>query len=271
MRIGIPSSSIVRLGGKATPATEHLQLEKQQTNFKMTQAEGKDIVEVKKCRDKRYTQLQKTFYIYRSAEVNRPQLLEHLEFEDSEYFAAFEIPRDRNGRKVTGPNGQPTYDSYLVNRWIRGQDAGFLRNRPGILGASSIWLMSWKERQEKLKTWEDALFKDQVSQVYEIGKAFNNCLTSIDRVYGRKTEAILSKKRIIGCTTTGAAKHGERIRAASPTVVLVEEAGEILESHILTAMGPNMDQLILIGDHKSVFAFCPLVGRTLMVPQATPS
>ena len=37
-------------------------------------------------------------------EVNRPQLLEHLEFEDSEYFAAFEIPRDRNGRKVTGPN-----------------------------------------------------------------------------------------------------------------------------------------------------------------------
>lgn len=71
-------------------------------------------------------------------------------------------------------------------------------------------------------------------------------------MYGRKTEAILNEKRIIACTTTGAAKHGERIRAASPTVVLVEEAGEILESHVLTAMGPKTDQLILIGDHKQL-------------------
>jgi hypothetical protein len=31
-----------------------------------------------------------------------------------------------------------------------------------------------------------------------------------------------------------------------------EEAGEILESHILTAMGPKTDQLIMIGDHKQL-------------------
>ena len=38
--------------------------------------------------------------------------------------------------------------------------------------------------------------------------------------------------------------------AVSPDVVLVEEAGEILESHILTALTPKTKQLILIGDHK---------------------
>jgi hypothetical protein len=31
-----------------------------------------------------------------------------------------------------------------------------------------------------------------------------------------------------------------------------EEAGEILESHILTALGPKTDQLIMIGDHKQL-------------------
>jgi superfamily I DNA and/or RNA helicase len=35
-------------------------------------------------------------------------------------------------------------------------------------------------------------------------------------------------------------------------VLLVEEAGEILESHILTALGSRTKQLILIGDHKQL-------------------
>ena len=35
-------------------------------------------------------------------------------------------------------------------------------------------------------------------------------------------------------------------------MVLVEEAGEILESHILTALAPQTQQLVLIGDHKQL-------------------
>jgi superfamily I DNA and/or RNA helicase len=64
--------------------------------------------------------------------------------------------------------------------------------------------------------------------------------------------ATLKAKRIVACTTTGAAKFTEELRTAAPDVVLVEEAGEILESHILTALGENTHQLILVGDHKYV-------------------
>ena len=42
----------------------------------------------------------------------------------------------------------------------------------------------------------------------------------------------------------------EFIKAASPTVLLVEEAGEILEPHTITAMTDSIQQVILIGDHK---------------------
>ncbi len=38
--------------------------------------------------------------------------------------------------------------------------------------------------------------------------------------------------------------------AARPTVLLVEEAGEILESHIMTALSDKIEQVILIGDHQ---------------------
>jgi hypothetical protein len=42
----------------------------------------------------------------------------------------------------------------------------------------------------------------------------------------------------------------ELIKAARPSVLLVEEAGEILESHVLTALSDGIEHMILIGDHK---------------------
>jgi len=253
MKIGIPLASIVRLGGKATTATEPLQLEKQRTNYRMTQMGFMAVEEIKRLREKLCTQLQKTFNTYRLARIQNPQLLEYLEFEHPEYFEAFETPKAYDGRRLIGRNGKPVHEFYLLDQWINGRGAGFLSNHENIVKASKIWSMSYNERRDKLKTWQDALFKEQVAHVYDNGEAYNSCLTSIDRMFGRKTEAILNEKRIIACTTTGAAKHGERIRAASPTVVLVEEAGEILESHVLTALSPSTDQLILVGDHKLVF------------------
>jgi len=47
----------------------------------------------------------------------------------------------------------------------------------------------------------------------------------------------------------------ELIQAARPSVLLVEEAGEILESHVLTALSDGVEHVILIGDHKYVSLF----------------
>jgi len=253
MKNGIPPSSIVRLGGKGTTATEPLQLRNQSTNYRMTQTEFMAVDEIKKLQEENCAQLQRTFDAYKSAYIQNPQLLEYLEFEDPEYFAAFTIPKTRDGHRLVGRNGRAIHDFYLLEQWRKGYNAGFLSSHRNVANAPKIWSMSFNERREKLRVWQDALFKEQVGHVYDNGEAYNSCLASIDRMFGRKTEAILNEKRIIACTTTGAAKHSERIRAASPTVILVEEAGEILESHVLTALGPNTDQLILIGDHQSVF------------------
>ncbi|RWS23941.1 NFX1-type zinc finger-containing protein 1-like isoform b precursor [Leptotrombidium deliense] len=55
--------------------------------------------------------------------------------------------------------------------------------------------------------------------------------------------------KIIGVTTTGAAKNRALISKLKPKIVIVEEAAEILESHIITAMTTETKHLILIGDH----------------------
>ena len=50
-------------------------------------------------------------------------------------------------------------------------------------------------------------------------------------------------------TTTGAAKHQGLLAGLGARVALVEEAGEVLEAHILASLSPSTQQLILIGDH----------------------
>ena len=66
----------------------------------------------------------------------------------------------------------------------------------------------------------------------------------------------LQSATIIGMTTTGCAMHQELIRAINPSVLLVEEAAEILESQVVACLADSLQQVILIGDHKQLQPSC---------------
>ena len=50
----------------------------------------------------------------------------------------------------------------------------------------------------------------------------------------------------------GAAKHRKLLHRIKPKITIVEEAAEVLESHIVTALTGGCKHLILIGDHKQL-------------------
>mmetsp|Transcript_5831 Transcript_5831/g.9332 ORF Transcript_5831/g.9332 Transcript_5831/m.9332 type:complete len:143 (+) Transcript_5831:2740-3168(+) len=53
-------------------------------------------------------------------------------------------------------------------------------------------------------------------------------------------------------TTTGAAKYKSYIQDLNSEIMLIEEAAEIHEAHITSALPTKLQQLILIGDHKQL-------------------
>ncbi|ROT85793.1 hypothetical protein C7M84_006452 [Penaeus vannamei] len=53
-------------------------------------------------------------------------------------------------------------------------------------------------------------------------------------------------------TTTGAAQYSAVMQDLSPAIVIIEEAAEILESHVITALTSKCQHLILIGDHQQL-------------------
>jgi hypothetical protein len=81
--------------------------------------------------------------------------------------------------------------------------------------------------------WSGHILRDYLEDIVSSFKDYNRIESEIgEYFYQTKNSEILQRKRVIGCTTTAAAKYVRALQAAKPSVILVEEAGEILESHV---------------------------------------
>lgn len=249
LKIGIPSTHMVRLGGKSTPKTESLLLNKQGP-ARRGRGEYVVIDELKSQAEKLCKQLEGSFDRYRSIGNPFQDIMEHIEFEDPAYYSAFQVPQSDDGMTKVGRGGRAVSPFYLMEQWVNGRNAGIFFGSPHVRNAMQIWKMPLSVRQQVLSKWTAAILEEKITEFWSIAKEYNATQDKIARMFSSATVTTLCSKRIIGCTTTAAAKYTQDLQAASPNVLLVEEAGEILESHILTALSSEMNQIILIGDHK---------------------
>jgi hypothetical protein len=192
------------------------------------------------------------FNQYLRSTIHDADIMGFIEFEDDKFFQAFSIPSSEDEMTFVGKGGRAIDEYYLLNQWSNNRDAGAFKQHPHVLNWSEIWGMPSASRQAQVASWKAKILKDQVEAVCLSAKLYDKCQVELQRKFEERNVEILRNKRIIGCTTTGAAKYKDSIQAASPDVLLVEEAGEILESHVITALGADAKQMILIGDHKYV-------------------
>ena len=252
LNAGIPESSIVRLGQKFNASTQALSIANQPNNYKMSRETWRMISEQQSQAESYVTALFERMAKFARARINDRAVLDYLEFsEDSEYFDAFKVPESDDGMIMVGRDSKRIEEDYLIKRWSKGEDAG-LFTRPVMQEYAHIWSIENQNRVSLRSQWTKQLLEEQVAELSTLARKYNVCCDMIQNLFRQKQSHILSQKRIIGCTTTAAAMFTEAIQKASPGIILVEEAGEILESHILTALAPTTKQLVLIGDHKQL-------------------
>jgi AAA domain len=243
----------VRLGSKSTSKTANLVLHQQDSSYRRSQSVWDVINKLRADADEFRRQLTEEFQSYNSFRFPWNDVLEYLEFseEDGHFFEALATPEQEDGMTMVGRRGRNVGPGYLFDRWSKGNNAGVF-NKAVSQRHNKVWGMDLATRQAYMDRWIRALIQEQVLKICGIAQRFDSCQKRLDEAMSEKTTSILKQKRVIGCTTTAAAKYVQDLQAASPGVVLVEEAGEILESHVLTAMSPDTKQLALIGDHKQL-------------------
>lgn len=251
-KAGIPANSIVRLGSKSNANTRMLTIREQPNNYKMTRQTWTMIQDQKLEADSYHDALVRKVSSFASTQLNDQMLLDFLEFSDnSDYFDAFVVPEPEDGMSVMGKKNKRVDKYYLVKRWVKGEDAGIFANQ-ATETYPQIWNVPHQSRAGLRAKWHKTMLEEHVAEISTLADKYNKCCAQIDRLFREKNFHVLGQKRIIGCTTTAAAMFTDEIRKVSPGIVLVEEAGEILESHVLTALTPATKQLILIGDHKQL-------------------
>lgn len=144
---------------------------------------------------------------------------------------------------------------------------------------NSAWLPTLEEHVEKLKPeirsviWRDEedLWRLPVSLRKEIYKQWlleahheaRMSLPELGRSLERNAEhravlerdrklAVLREMEVVGMTTTAVSKYQQLLKDLRPEIVIVEEAAEVLEAHILTALHAQTQHVILIGDHQQL-------------------
>ena len=115
-----------------------------------------------------------------------------------------------------------------------------------------IYRLNTKDRWRLYRLW-----RKRAEEHHE--KLFKTRQGEYDQAVEREQEItrmeeyeILCKACVIGMTTTCAAKYRSVLKEIRPRIVIVEEAAEVLEAHIIASLTPGCQHLILIGDHKQL-------------------
>ncbi|EPE03906.1 aaa family ATPase [Ophiostoma piceae UAMH 11346] len=262
-KAGIHQNDMVRLGVKSTVSTQDMLLSKQVNSYKFTPSVSQTVSQLKEKRSKLRVSIQNAFDRFQHSASSESGLLpfddimQHLEFseDDSDFFEAFQVPELPGGEAgwaQVGHNNRALRPDHFFKNWRTGKGPG-LANYQIPPEHRRVWQMGLAQRRTYLAKWSAQIVKEQVKDIEMLVSGYDNCQQSIDRLFKQGETTTLKSKRIIACTTTAAAKYHHMIHAAKPDVVLVEEAGEILESHVLTSLAsPSVKQLILIGDHQQL-------------------
>ena len=120
---------MVRLGGKSTQRTSPLALKEQErVRPRWGKADWTDINQAKAMSQRHQDALDIAFQNYSMTTVRNVDLLTHLEFDDPDYFKAFEVPESEDGMATVGKKGRisgsrlpaQSMDAWLGRRHFQG-------------------------------------------------------------------------------------------------------------------------------------------------------
>jgi hypothetical protein len=138
----------------------------------------------------------------------------------------------------------------VIDWWLQGGQHNTTHSRPlQHLEGAQLNSMTNQERKLLHRHWTKSIRDPIIAKLGRLNQDYNDAIRRRDEIRGDVDVRCLNDADIVGVTTTGLARNLTLLRKLRCKVMLCEEAGEVLESHILTALLPSIEHAILIGDH----------------------
>ncbi|KAJ6114997.1 hypothetical protein N7486_000775, partial [Penicillium sp. IBT 16267x] len=156
---------------------------------------------------------------------------------------------DEEGWQKQNRSGQ----NNVIRSWLNGGKS--LKGQPraaNVLRAVHVDTMTAEERKILYDYWVETQKVSTHSQAQSVLSEHLETKSSWDRIRDELDLRCLRSADIIGLTTTGLARNLNMLRRLRSRVLICEEAGEVLEAHLLTSLLPSVEHVILIGDHQQL-------------------
>ncbi|BGP31025.1 hypothetical protein JCM10296v2_002789 [Rhodotorula toruloides] len=121
-----------------------------------------------------------------------------------------------------------------------------------LIADGHVWDFSRWERAQVIQHIAETLIRSEGSQLARLQLRLKEINEKIASYNNEEKLDVLKSADVIGATTNGAANILDIISKVRPSVVLVEEAGECLEVHVVANLVESVQHLLLIGDHKQL-------------------
>lgn len=112
--------------------------------------------------------------------------------------------------------------------------------------------MTTQERRTLYENWVSDQRENVNSRAQSIFASHAETKTEWDKIRDELDLRCLRAADVIGVTTTGMARNLNMLRRLKSKALICEEAGEVMEAHMLTSLLPSVEHLILIGDHQQL-------------------
>nr|RBQ87343.1 hypothetical protein FVER53263_00185 [Fusarium verticillioides] len=117
---------------------------------------------------------------------------------------------------------------------------------------TNIGLLSSEEKWFIVEYWREQQHQAQIARLFESLDDAEEKRKTIQRTHDAVDQRTLARADVIGITTTSLAKQIEMLRSLKIKCVMCEEAGELREADIISALMESVEHFIQIGDHKQL-------------------
>jgi hypothetical protein len=125
-------------------------------------------------------------------------------------------------------------------------------SREEWIHVGNVWSLPVLDRWRLYNYWVSCFCEEKALQIRHVNAEFSRLTSRLEEIYAEDDFAALRQALVVGMTTTGAAKYRRLLQRIRPRIVIVEEAAEVMESHIVTTLSPHCQHLIMIGDHQQL-------------------
>jgi hypothetical protein len=163
---------------------------------------------------------------------------------------------DEEGFKVVGPHPFERWRNSGSHQEPRraASQAAPLDNIEHIRSKAlrNVHYLSQPERDILLQSWKQEVYENTADELFEFVKEARSVQRQVTHIHDEGDRRALENADIIGVTTSGLAKRIHTLKHVSCKVVICEEAGEVMEAHLLSALLPGVEHFIQIGDHEQL-------------------